>query len=308
MGMIMIPSTGAIWSALTSITATAVIIQTIFNEIRRIIEPIIPMDKILQLLERVVFYTQSTEMILTIDEFNDFLHNEIFMASETFLSTKITPSSCQNLKVFQNTNLIKNNENIIYISMENGEKISDVFEGMVVMWEFIITTRTTNNNRRDGSASALARPIENRSFKLSFKKKFMEKVVKGYLPYIIDKAKAINEERKVVQLFSKLGDYHYLDGNPWSSINFDHPSTFVTLAMDEGLKEELIHDLDRFLDQKQFYKKVGKAWKRGYLLYSPPGTGKSSLIAAMANHLKFDIYDLQLSNLRKDSHLRNLVA
>ncbi|KAL2898704.1 hypothetical protein RDABS01_006847, partial [Bienertia sinuspersici] len=34
---------------------------------------------------------------------------------------------------------------------------------------------------------------------------------------------------------------------------------------------------------------IGRAWKRGYLLYGPPGTGKSSLIAAIANYLKFDI-------------------
>ncbi|MFS7953529.1 putative AAA-type ATPase domain, P-loop containing nucleoside triphosphate hydrolase [Helianthus anomalus] len=26
-----------------------------------------------------------------------------------------------------------------------------------------------------------------------------------------------------------------------------------------------------------FYRKIGKAWKRGYLLYGPPGTGKSSI-------------------------------
>lgn len=58
---------------------------------------------------------------------------------------------------------------------------------------------------------------------------------------------------------------------------------------------------------KEFYKRVGRAWKRGYLLYGPPGTGKSSLIAAMANYLKFDIYDLQLANIVSDSDLRRLL-
>jgi chaperone BCS1 len=53
---------------------------------------------------------------------------------------------------------------------------------------------------------------------------------------------------------------------------------------------------------------VGKAWKRGYLLYGPPSTGKSSLIAAMANHLKFDIYDLELSNVYSNSELRRLLV
>ncbi|GJS84553.1 AAA+ ATPase domain-containing protein [Tanacetum coccineum] len=66
------------------------------------------------------------------------------------------------------------------------------------------------------------------------------------------------------------------------------------------MKKEIMDDLDLFVRRKDFYKKVGKAWKRGYLLYGPPGTEKSSLIAAMANYLKFDIYDLQLMNVRDD--------
>ncbi|MCL7043087.1 hypothetical protein MKW94_029591 [Papaver nudicaule] len=78
--------------------------------------------------------------------------------------------------------------------------------------------------------------------------------------------------------------------------------------MDPELKQELMEDLERFVNRREFYKKVGKAWKRGYLLYGPPGTGKSSLIAAMANYLNFDIYDLELANLQSNSELRSLLV
>ena len=61
------------------------------------------------------------------------------------------------------------------------------------------------------------------------------------------------------------------------------------------------------MKRKDYYRKVGKAWKRGYLLYGPPGTGKSSLIAAMANYLNFDIYDLELTELRTNSDLKKLL-
>ncbi|KAF4383296.1 hypothetical protein F8388_009327 [Cannabis sativa] len=60
--------------------------------------------------------------------------------------------------------------------------------------------------------------------------------------------------------------------------------------------------------RKDYYRKVGKAWKRGYLLYGPPGTGKSSLIASMANYLNFDVYDLELSKLNNDSDLRRVLV
>ncbi|KAL5760133.1 hypothetical protein ACOSQ2_018971 [Xanthoceras sorbifolium] len=78
--------------------------------------------------------------------------------------------------------------------------------------------------------------------------------------------------------------------------------------MDPSLKQALIDDLDRFVKRRSFYRKVGKAWKRGYLLYGPPGTGKSSLIAAMANYLKFNIYDLELANIFNNSELRRLLV
>ncbi|GJT44489.1 AAA+ ATPase domain-containing protein [Tanacetum coccineum] len=91
------------------------------------------------------------------------------------------------------------------------------------------------------------------------------------------------------------------------SVNLDHPSTFDTLAMDPMMKKAIMDDLDLFLKRRDFYKRLGKAWKRGYLLYGPPGTGKSSLIAAIANYLKFDIFDLQLMNIGGDSSLKKLM-
>ncbi|XP_047333663.1 protein HYPER-SENSITIVITY-RELATED 4-like [Impatiens glandulifera] len=81
----------------------------------------------------------------------------------------------------------------------------------------------------------------------------------------------------------------------WIPVHLDHPSNFDTLVMDLEMKKMVMNDLD--------YKKVGKAWKRVYLLDGPPGTGKSSLIAAMENHLKFDVYDLELTPLDNNTDL-----
>ncbi|KAI8021578.1 Protein HYPER-SENSITIVITY-RELATED 4 [Camellia lanceoleosa] len=107
-------------------------------------------------------------------------------------------------------------------------------------------------------------------------------------------------ENKVPKLYS--------NGETWRSVNLDHPSTFDTLAMDPTLKKELMDDSDRFVKRRDFYRTIGKAWKRGYLLYGPPSTGKSSLITAMANHLKFHIYDLELTRVQSNSEFRNLLV
>ncbi|RYQ80043.1 hypothetical protein Ahy_Scaffold1g106718 isoform F [Arachis hypogaea] len=120
------------------------------------------------------------------------------------------------------------------------------------------------------------------------------------------KAKEMKDDERVLKMHTLNTSYCY-GGVKWDSINLEHPSTFETLAMDSEQKEAIMEDLNRFVKRREFYKRVGRAWKRGYLLYGPPGTGKSSLIAAMANYLKFDIYDLQLANIVRDSDLRKLL-
>ncbi|OVA18769.1 hypothetical protein BVC80_1831g339 [Macleaya cordata] len=119
-----------------------------------------------------------------------------------------------------------------------------------------------------------------KSYELSFHKKHKDKVQECYLPYVLKKSKELKEENKVVKLHtygSCYRDHHDERGSGvWGSINLEHPATFDTLAMEPEIKKELMEDLERFVKRREYYKKVGKAWKRGYLLYGPPGTGKSS--------------------------------
>jgi len=130
-------------------------------------------------------------------------------------------------------------------------------------------------------------------YELCFHKRHACMIRKKYLPCILEMAKKIKDQNRVVKFYTTRGGR---DG--WSckgkGINLDHPMTFDTLAMDGNLKQKVIEDLDKFIKGKECYKRIGKVWKRGYLLYGPLGTGKSSLIAAMANHLNFDIYNLKL--------------
>lgn len=126
-------------------------------------------------------------------------------------------------------------------------------------------------------------------------------VLESYLPFVVEQAVSLKQKIKTLKIFT-LDSY-----SAWTSVTLDHPSTFRTLAMDPEVKENLVEDLDCFVQRKSFYGRVGKAWKRGYLLYGPPGTGKSSLIAAIANHLNFDIYDLDLTSVKSNAELRMLL-
>ncbi|KAK6159493.1 hypothetical protein DH2020_006807 [Rehmannia glutinosa] len=120
----------------------------------------------------------------------------------------------------------------------------------------------------------------------------------------------MTDEKKTLKIFTLNGSDHvrrYSGDYSWSSVRLDHPATFDTLAMETKMKKMIIDDLDVFVTRRDFYRKVGKAWKRGYLLFGPPGTGKSSLIVAMANYLNFDVYDLELTDIQTNSDLWKLL-
>ncbi|WVZ57392.1 hypothetical protein U9M48_007783 [Paspalum notatum var. saurae] len=98
------------------------------------------------------------------------------------------------------------------------------------------------------------------------------------------------------------------EGRRWHKVVIPHhPATFDTLAMDPALKRSIVADLDVFAGRDR--RRTGKAWKpRGYLIYGPPGTGKSSLVGAMANRLRYDLYDLDLSQVQCSATLKHLLA
>ncbi|GAB2234273.1 hypothetical protein Drorol1_Dr00003519 [Drosera rotundifolia] len=294
------PSPTSVVSAYTAFAASAMLLRTMTTEIQTTINQIIPeklRNKIFSSLGE-VFGAGSSEMTLIIDQNVDGLPvNEVYDATQVYLKSKITPAN-KRLKVSKGPR-----DRALSVMVNKGEEIIDIFEGIRVKW--VVFHSEANKTVGYGEGSYVEK-VEHRSIELSFCRTYKEKVLNAYLPYVMECAKSMEEENKVV----KIHTFGYLKGDydgTWGSINLEHPSTFETLAMDPEMKKALMDDLDRFVQRRDYYKRVGKAWKRGYLLYGPPGTGKSSLVAAMANYLKFHIYDLQLTFLRNND-LRSLMV
>lgn len=68
-----------------------------------------------------------------------------------------------------------------------------------------------------------------------------------------------------------------------------------SVILDEGVKERIVADVKDFLASAKWYYDRGIPYRRGYLLYGPPGSGKSSFIQALAGHLDYNIAILNLS-------------
>uniref|UniRef100_A0A803KYI4 AAA+ ATPase domain-containing protein n=1 Tax=Chenopodium quinoa TaxID=63459 RepID=A0A803KYI4_CHEQI len=216
----------------------------------------------------------STEITMIIEEFDGLESNQIFDAIELFIGalTKTTSTSASATRLMVRKP-VSGGE--ILVNVDRNEEIIDEFEGIKFRWMLRCHTIQSNNE--------FYQPRDMNSALRSEQSEFLKM------------------ETKTIKLFTN-------NRNAWTSITLNHPATFETVVMDTELKRMIIDDLDRFLKRKEYYRHVGKVWKRGYLLYGPPGTGKSSLIAAMANYLNFDVYDLELSGLRFDSELRNALV
>ncbi|TFK55112.1 hypothetical protein OE88DRAFT_1732380 [Heliocybe sulcata] len=68
-----------------------------------------------------------------------------------------------------------------------------------------------------------------------------------------------------------------------------------SVVLEEGVAETIDQDLKSFLERRQWYADRGIPYRRGYLLYGPPGSGKTSFIQALAGSLSYDICVLNLS-------------
>ncbi|VVB13980.1 unnamed protein product [Arabis nemorensis] len=227
----------------------------------------------------------SPYIVISFPEYEDYRFNHAFAAIDTYLGAKATDKA-QKLKASQ----VKESKGLILKRDE--AKVRDIYEGVNVWWEIVTST--------DGD----------RTHKLTFHRSGLEIVTGSYIKYIMEEGKSIEAKNKKMKLFTNNPSMNWDTSKKslWRHIDFEHPSSFQTLAMDPKKKEEVLNDLEAFRNGKEYYKKIGKAWKRGYLLYGPPGTGKSTMIAAMANHLNYSIYDLELTAIQNNSELRKLLT
>ncbi|XP_071722933.1 AAA-ATPase At1g43910-like [Rutidosis leptorrhynchoides] len=281
----MFPSLSTILSGYASISAIIMLLRPIISELI----PETLQNQINKKFSYFFSYYFSTTFTFIIEDRWKAVDNETYRAVEAYLPTRVGPTTeslilgsndSHDLKTPPKTAIAVNSE------------VKDEFEGIVVTW--IPRLKETKKSFWHN---------EKRYFELTCKKKSRKIVMEKYIPYVLKTAEEILNNRENLDIYT-----YDQDLGSWESTDFKHPSTFETLAMEPDLKKFIMEDLDVFTKRKDYFHSVGRAWKRGYLLHGQPGTGKSSLVAAIANYLRYDIYDLQLQSVKNDAVLRRLLT
>lgn len=96
----------------------------------------------------------------------------------------------------------------------------------------------------------------------------------------------------------KIQVYQASYNGEWAASTNRSPRALDTILMPKKKIDDLVTDIQSFIDSRDWYVKRGIPYRRGYMFYGPPGNGKTSMIAGLASHFQFDIGNI---NLRSDN-------
>ena len=77
----------------------------------------------------------------------------------------------------------------------------------------------------------------------------------------------------------------------------------ATVSLPGGMETDILEDVRRFYGERDIYNRLGRPYKRVYCLHGPPGTGKTSIVSAIASELRKPLAIFNVDSLRDDTFI-----
>ena len=173
---------------------------------------------------------------------------------------------------------LKQQKHIFQKSYELTDR-NDIREGFGMSWYIIFGKLVCVYKELDTSKNMLVLRIHMRVF-FANKEKFMKQLKES-----LNSATEIYENK-----ISILYD--------WNSRKREK-RPLASVYTNNDISTMLKNDIQSFIDSKKMYMDNNILYKRNYLLYGKPGTGKSSLIFALASEFNYKIKIIDLKSVRR---------
>ena len=98
------------------------------------------------------------------------------------------------------------------------------------------------------------------------------------------------ESARVRQRFTEI---FIVSGSSWERLCSRPKRPLDTIFLPPSTMNT-VEEIENFLKRRKFYSELGIPWRRGYLLFGPPGTGKSSFVLGVAGHFNMPVYLMSL--------------
>ncbi len=198
------------------------------------------------------------------------------------------------MQFFIQDEVSQDKENSIKKLIKNNISKVIKYNNYIIKYNFnseLITVYTDKDRKRENFIIKLSTEI-NESDKTDVIEDFCKMCIKEYI-------KSFSSE--------KWKQYIYTHDEGWEKTESKNARKISTIVLGNNLKEEIVNDFNLFLKSEQWYIDRDIPYSRGYLFYGYPGTGKTSMIKALALSSMRHIHYLMLSNIEDDAKLMKLL-
>jgi len=213
-------------------------------------------------------------------------------------------SSINHIKEYSFENPSNNNRDLgIYMVIQNDKflisKEHEIYAYTIINNEEQEQEKSDKNNKPTCKIEKIV--IELFSYKSDIKtiKEFVENITLNYLSSIED----LRENKRFIYTLTKT-KYENHRCEIWDENGFSSTRQFNNIFFKD--KANFIKKLDFFLNNKNWYFEKGIPYSLGIGMHGPPGTGKTSLIKAVANYTNRHVIVISLKLIKTKKQLDSI--
>jgi SpoVK/Ycf46/Vps4 family AAA+-type ATPase len=134
-------------------------------------------------------------------------------------------------------------------------------------------------------------------------------IIKEYITFVnktVDTSYV--SDKNLLQIYKVVKNTKEKHSVKWKGESIKTNKNLQNTIVSKTVQEQLIDDIKQFITMEKYYAEKGLPYKRGYILHGPPGTGKTSIVKAIAKNYGIPIFIVDLAVVRGNMNLNKIMG